>query len=111
MKSLVLAGLLAVLSSCAVAPVAAQECENTLASATASLSENGVEFKMMPADKVQAFVDEVVEPMVGGEVEGVTNILLAVLGGTVVFGVEFENGCLTNPIAIPGATAMPVSNV
>jgi hypothetical protein len=109
MKTLILAGLLAGLSM----PVLAADpaCENTMESATAALTKNGIEFKLLPADKVQAFVDTVVEPIVGSDITNVTNVLVAVLGGTVVFGLEFDNGCVTNPIAIPGATAMPVSNV
>lgn len=89
----------------------APACENTLASATEALDANGVEYKLLPVSSIQAFVDEVVEPIVGSDISNVTNVLVAVLGGQVVFGLEFTDGCLTPPIAIPGATAFPVRHI
>lgn len=110
MKTILASVCLFLLSAPAFA-AGAPACENTLASVTAMLDAQEIQHKLLPADRVQGFVDEVVEPMVGSEINNVTNVLVAVLNGTVVFGLEFADGCLTNPVAIPGATALPVSNV
>ena len=66
----------------------APACENTLASATEALDANGVEYKLLPVSSIQALVDEVVEPIVGSDISNVTNVLVAVLGGQVVFGIK-----------------------
>lgn len=63
---------------------------------------------MVSDDKIQAFVDNVAEPILGGDIEGVTAVILAdfgKFGGTIVFGLEI-NGCMTPPIPLPGVVGL-----
>ena len=103
MKTL-LAGLLALFLF--VTPAAAQECAS-LSDVVGTLEGDGTKYVVLEPEAVQGFVDDVAEPVLGGdEIEGVTNVLVAALNGAVVFGLEID-GCIVGPFAIPGVSVMP----
>ena len=102
-RLLILAGLLAAF----VSPAAAQDAAcASLSDVTGLLDEQGTKYVMLPDEEVQGFVDDVAEPIVGGEFDGVTNVLIADLSGQIVFGLEI-GGCLLGPVAVPGVTTLP----
>jgi hypothetical protein len=94
MKNLVIAGALAL--ALFSAPVAAQECD-TLDYVKSLLDGNGMTYTEVPANEVQGFLDGTVKTVLGQVPEGVTRVLVAILGDKMVFGLEI-GGCMTPPI-------------
>lgn len=101
MKTLLAASAALALSACALAPAhAAGGTCPTMQDVIGVLEADNTRYVVVDADKVQKFVDEVAEPVLGHEVEGVTNVLLANLNGVMVFGLEID-GCFSNPYRLP----------
>lgn len=104
MKAFITAALFALIAG----PALAADCKNTMESVTAALDANGAAYSLLPPERVQPFVDEVVEPLIGsGDITNVVNVIFAVLGEVAVFGLEFDDGCVTDPIAMPNVSAKP----
>lgn len=103
MKKLLL-GLVALFAF--AAPVAAQECAS-LSDVVAVLDKQGTKYVLVEAEKVQAFVDEIAEPILGKDIDGATNVLIAEMSGGMVFGLEV-GGCVLGPFPVPGVSTLPV---
>ena len=86
-------------------PVVAQEC-TSLSDVVAILDKQGVKYVLVEAEKVQDFVDKIAEPILNQEIEGVTNVLIADMSGTMVFGLEV-GGCVLGPVPVPGVSTLP----
>ena len=92
MKNLLFAGALAL--ALFSAPVVAQECE-TLDGVKTMLDGYGIQYTVVPADELAAFLASV-----GAKPEGVTNAIVALMGDRPVWGIEID-GCLTEPAPFP----------
>ena len=80
-----------------VSPVAAQECD-TLVAVQGILDSQGSTNTVVPADDMQGFIDGTVAPLLGEVPEGVTSVLVAIIGDVMVFGLEID-GCMSPPFA------------
>ncbi len=98
MFKLALAGAFALALSTAVA---AQECQ-TLPEVQAILDGNEMTHTMVPEKDVAGFLEGTVRPVLGTVPEGVTAVLVAILGDAMVFGLEID-GCMSPPIAFANA--------
>jgi hypothetical protein len=98
-KLALLAGALAIAFSF---PVSAQGCQ-TLPEVQAILDGNEMTHTMVPEKDMADFIENTVKPALFGTVpEGVTAVLVAILGDAMVFGLEID-GCMSPPIAFANA--------
>lgn len=97
-KLALLAGALAIAFSF---PVSAQGCQ-TLPEVQAILDGNEMTHTMVPEKDVAGFLEGTVKAVLGQVPEGVTAVLVAILGDAMVFGLEID-GCMSPPIQFANA--------